>query len=118
MATLPQDLPPARIAEIGDDVRGCDAVREVLGIFEAGATNSVVKTFAQHPALATPFLTFNSYLLRGSSVTVRLRQIAIPPVALTKKAHSMWDSHLSRKSVASGRGVSESIYCSGQRNNK
>lgn len=93
MATLPKDLPPARIAEIGDDAHD-DAVREVLAVFEAGANNPVVKTFARHPPLAIPFLTFNRYLLRGSRVPVRLRQIAILQVAWTRKARYMWASHL------------------------
>lgn len=92
--SLPPDLPSPRIAEIDDDVRSRDAVREVLAIFEAGAHNPVVKTFARHPPLATPFLTFNRYLLRGSSLPVRLRQIAILQVAWTRKARYMWASHL------------------------
>jgi 4-carboxymuconolactone decarboxylase len=94
MAALQADQPPARIAEIAADAQHSDAVREVLGIFEAGANNPVVKTFAQHPPLAIPFLTFNRYLLRGSSLPVRLRQIAILQVAWTKKARYMWASHL------------------------
>jgi 4-carboxymuconolactone decarboxylase len=94
MATLRADQPPARIAEIAADAQHSDAVREVLGIFEAGANNPVVKTFAQHPPLAIPFLTFNRYLLRGSSLPVRWRQIAILQVAWTRKARYMWASHL------------------------
>lgn len=93
-ASPPRDRPPARIAAIGDDVRDSAAVREVLAIFEAGAHNPVVETFARHPPLALPFLRFNRYLLRGSSVPVRLRQIAILRVAWTKQARYMWASHL------------------------
>lgn len=85
--------PPARIPQIGPEQDG-DAVREVLAIFEAGANNPVVKTLAQHPALAKPFLTFNRYLLRGSSVPVRLRQLAILQVAWTRRVPYMWASHL------------------------
>lgn len=87
-----RDLPPARIAQVeqSDDA----AVREVLAIFEAGVNNPVVKTFAQHPPLAAPFLRFNHYLLRGSTLPVRLRQIAILYLAWRKRCRYMWASHL------------------------
>lgn len=94
MTALPDDLPLARVAEIDDAARSNEAVRDVLAIFEAGANNPVVKTFAQHPALAAPFLRFNRYLLRESTMPARLRQIAILQIAWTKNARYMWASHL------------------------
>jgi 4-carboxymuconolactone decarboxylase len=77
-----------------------DAARDVFAVLEGararehGSENHVIKTFAQHPALAVPFLVFNRHLLSTSTVPVRLRQLAILRVAWTRRARYMWASHL------------------------
>jgi 4-carboxymuconolactone decarboxylase len=77
-----------------------DAVRDVFGVLEGraarenGSENHVIKTFAQHPALAVPFLRFNRHLLNDSTMPVRLRQLAILRVAWTRRAEYMWASHM------------------------
>ena len=77
-----------------------DAVRDVFAVLEGrrarenGSENHVIKTFAQHPALAVPFLVFNRHLLNTSTVPVRLRQLAILRVAWTRRARYMWASHM------------------------
>ena len=89
----------ARIPQI---TRGewTDAVRDVFEVLEGrrarenGSENHVIKTFAQHPALAVPVLRFNRHLLNTSTVPVRLRQLAILRVAWTRRARYMWASHM------------------------
>jgi 4-carboxymuconolactone decarboxylase len=95
-----QAEPPPRIPQITPP-EWTDAVREVMLIFESGPDNNIVKTFAQHPDLAKPFLIFNRYLLRAATLPVRLRQIAILRVAWTRRAGYMWASHL-RVSIGLG----------------
>jgi 4-carboxymuconolactone decarboxylase len=91
--------PPARVPQI-ERAEWTDAVRDVFAVLEGrrgreqGSENHVIKTFAQHPALAVPFLVFNRHLLGTSTVPVRLRQLAILRVAWTRRAPYMWASHM------------------------
>jgi 4-carboxymuconolactone decarboxylase len=90
---------PPRVPQI-TRAEWTDAVRDVFAVFEGrsarenGSENPVIKTFAQHPTLAKPFLTFNRHLLTTSTVPVRLRQLAILRVAWTRSARYMWASHM------------------------
>ncbi len=61
----------------------------------------MLTTFAQHPELTRPFLTFNRYLMMEASLPVRLRQIAIMRVAWLRKERYVWSSHL-RTSLRNG----------------
>jgi len=92
-ATVDIPDPPPRIPQI-TEAEHTDDIREVLAIFEAGANNNIVKTFAQHPALAKPFLTYNRYLLRNSTLPVRLRQITILRATWVRRTPYSWSSHL------------------------
>lgn len=90
--------PAPRVPLITDDQR-TDEVRKMFAAFEqVGGKNldhhHVMKTYAQHPALSEPLLTFNAHLLGSSTLPVRLRQIAILRVAWTRRCRYMWASHL------------------------
>jgi alkylhydroperoxidase family enzyme len=87
-------VPQITRAEWTDEVRDVFAVLEGRRARENGSDNHVIKTFAQHPALAVPFLVFNRHLLNTSTVPVRLRQLAILRVAWTRRAEYMWASHM------------------------
>ncbi|NHO65995.1 carboxymuconolactone decarboxylase family protein [Aestuariicella hydrocarbonica] len=63
--------------------------------------NHVLNTLAQHPQLAAQYLPFNHYLLRESSLPVRLRQIAILRLSWRINATYQWSSHL-RTSLRNG----------------
>jgi len=90
---------PPRIPQI-TSAEWTDAVRDVFAVFEGrrarenGSENPVIQTFAHHPTLAKPFLTFNRHLLTTSTLPVRLRQLAILRVAWTRCARYMWASHM------------------------
>lgn len=98
--------PPPRMPKVTPE-EWTDATREVFGImtgpgFDADTSkHHVVTTFAQHPALATPFFTFNRHLLADNTMPVRLRQIAIMRTAWVRSCVYMWSSHL-RMSVKLG----------------
>jgi len=94
MSHRPPRVPQITRAEWTDAVRDVFAVLEGRKVREIGSENHVIKTFAQHPALAVPFLVFNRHLLRSSTVPVRLRQLAILRVAWTRRAEYMWASHV------------------------
>ncbi|HXK22944.1 MAG TPA: carboxymuconolactone decarboxylase family protein [Myxococcota bacterium] len=90
----PPRIPQITRAEWTDSVRDVFAVFEGRRARENGSENPVIRTFAQHPALAKPFLTFNRHLLTTSTLPVRLRQLAILRVAWTRCARYMWASHM------------------------
>jgi alkylhydroperoxidase family enzyme len=89
-----------------------DAVLEVFDVMTGPGFNAdnskhhVVTTFAQHPALATPFFRFNRQLLADNTMPVRLRQIAIMRTAWVRRCVYMWSSHL-RMSIGLGLGREE-----------
>ena len=100
--------PAPRVPQIGGEERS-EAVRAMFAAIAGAGTadiedHYVLKTFAHHPALTHPFLTFNLHLLTSSTLPVRLRQIAILRVAWVKRARYMWASHV-RMSL--GLGLSE-----------
>jgi len=84
-----------------------DEVLEVFNVLTGpgfsgdNSKHHVVTTFAQHPALATPFFRFNKHLLADNRMPIRLRQIAIMRTAWVRRCVYMWSSHL-RMSVGLG----------------
>ncbi len=105
--------PAARIPQLTPE-QWSDEAREVfsaMGNVNAGQpsgpaptsqSNHVLRTFAQYPALAKPWLNLNGYLLSPAvSLPVRLRQLAIQRVAWIRHCRYMWSSHL-RVSLALG----------------
>lgn len=90
--------PPARIPQLPREQR-TDAAQRVLDVFALPGHinvdgNHVLNTLAQHPEVGELFLVFNRYLLKSSTLPVRLRQIAIMRVAWLKKSRYIWSSHL------------------------
>lgn len=79
------------------------AVRNVLKIMEGPVEGpvapenasqfNIILTLANHPDLAIPFLTFNKYLLRSSSLPGRLREVAILRVAHLCRCEYEWSQH-------------------------
>ena len=64
------------------------------GIFKYADKNPVLRTFANHPALANAFSPLNVHLLSANTLPVKLRQIAIMRTAWITKAVYMGQSHL------------------------
>lgn len=100
-----QKDPAARIPCLSREERS-EAAQHVIDIFSLSSNldvddNHVLNTFAHHPALAEPFLNYNYYLLRSSTLPARLRQIAIMRVAWLRKSRYVWSSHL-RTSLRAG----------------
>ena len=77
-----------------------------------GAAGNVVGTLVRHPKLAKAFLRFNFYLLYSSSLSPRLRELAILRVAHRTNSTCEWVPH-----VALGRraGLSEDEIAAVQR---
>ncbi|MFN8027435.1 MAG: carboxymuconolactone decarboxylase family protein [Acidimicrobiia bacterium] len=62
--------------------------------------------FAHHPQLARAFTTFNGHILWDTSLTPRLRQLAILRVVDRRHASYLWREH-SRSSLAAGLDAEE-----------
>jgi alkylhydroperoxidase family enzyme len=66
--------------------------------------------FARHPALATAFLTFNNHLLgRSSTLSPRIRELAILRVAWRRRSKYEWVQHLliARKAKVTDEEIAE-----------
>ena len=93
-----QPDPPARMPQVGPE--SFDAEVQAFfgqwtgGIFKDADKNPVLRTFANHPALANAFSPLNVHLLSTNTLPVKLRQIAIMRTAWITKAVYMWSSHL------------------------
>ena len=98
--------PSPRMPKVTEE-QWTDDVIEVFNVLTGPGFNAdnskhhVVTTFAQHPALATPFFRFNKHLLATNTMPIRLRQIAIMRTAWVRRCVYMWSSHL-RMSVGLG----------------
>ncbi|MET7769344.1 carboxymuconolactone decarboxylase family protein [Nocardia sp. NPDC005366] len=57
------------------------------------AAGNVLTTLVRHPALTKAFLTFNIHLLFKSTLTPRLRELAILRVAHRRNCAYEWDHH-------------------------
>ncbi len=84
--------------QVGPDAFDAD-VRDFFaqwtgGIFKDADKNPVLRTFANHPALANAFSSLNVHLLSANTLPVKLRQIAIMRTAWITGAVYMWSSHL------------------------
>ncbi len=90
--------PPARMPQVGPDSFDAE-IRAFFGqwtggMFKDADKNPVLRTFANHPALANAFSPLNVHLLAANSLPVKLRQIAIMRTAWITGATYMWSSHL------------------------
>ena len=58
-----------------------------------GAGN-VLSTLVRHPDLTEAYLPFNAYLLRGSTLSPRIREVALLRVVLRRDCEYLWSHHL------------------------
>ena len=58
-----------------------------------GAGN-VLATMVRHPDLTAAYLPFNTYLLRGSTLSPRIREVALLRVVLRGNSDYLWSHHL------------------------
>jgi 4-carboxymuconolactone decarboxylase len=55
---------------------------------------NVVGTLVRHPDLTHAYLTFNAHLLRESTLSARLREVAVLRAALASRSDYLWDHHV------------------------
>jgi AhpD family alkylhydroperoxidase len=58
------------------------------------AGTNVLGTLARHPELAKAFIAFNGYVLNGSTLSARVREILILRVAVRRKCAYEWAQHV------------------------
>lgn len=68
-----------------------------------GAGN-VVGTLARHPGLTRAYLTFNAHLLLASTLTPRIREVALLRAVHVRPCDYLWDHHLP---IAHGAGLAD-----------
>ena len=77
-----------------------DSIREALSsLLPADRANprdagNMLATMAQHPALLRAYLPFNAYLLRESTLTPRVREIALLRVVSLRGCDYLWSHHV------------------------
>jgi alkylhydroperoxidase family enzyme len=95
-------IPPLPVDEWDDDAVaalraafGDDAAERLLST-EAGAPRmpNVLPTLLRHPALAGPFLAYNTVLLNAPTVEPRARELMILRVAWRTRAAYEWAQHV------------------------
>ncbi|WAC91886.1 carboxymuconolactone decarboxylase family protein [Mycobacterium sp. Aquia_213] len=59
----------------------------------AGAGN-ILSTLVRHPDLTRAYLPFNTYLLNGSTLTPRVREVALLRVVHRRNCDYLWSHHL------------------------
>lgn len=55
---------------------------------------NVLSTMVRHPALTRAYLTFNAYVLRDSTLSPRVREVALLRVVLRRDCPYLWDHHV------------------------
>ncbi|BBX21121.1 carboxymuconolactone decarboxylase [Mycolicibacter terrae] len=77
-----------------DTVR--DALRSLLPAERANPRDAgnVLATMVRHPALTRAYLPFNAYLLTGSTLSPRDREIALLRAVLKSDCDYLWSHHL------------------------
>lgn len=66
----------------------------------------IIGLLARHPKMARRFLTFNGWLLQRGELPLRLRELAVLRVALTRRSAFFWGEHAK---VATEGGVPTTI---------
>jgi 4-carboxymuconolactone decarboxylase len=87
MPTLPAD-------QWDDDVRG--ALSPLLPASRANPRDAgnILSTLAHHPALTKAYLTFNAHVLLHSTISARVREVAVLRAALASRSDYLWDHHV------------------------
>jgi 4-carboxymuconolactone decarboxylase len=55
---------------------------------------NVLGTLVRHPALTRAYLTFNAYVLRDSTLSARVREVALLRVVHLRKCDYLWTHHI------------------------
>jgi 4-carboxymuconolactone decarboxylase len=55
---------------------------------------NILATLVRHKSLTHAYLTFNAYLLRDSTLSARIREVAVLRTALTSRSDYLWDHHV------------------------
>ena len=93
MSDPPARMPEVRREEIDVEVRSF-LDRWARGGFDRSDANTLLMTFAHNPQAADLFSQLSIYLLSGTSLPVKIRQLVILRTAWLCKATYMWSSHL------------------------
>lgn len=77
-----------------DDVRR--ALSPLLGAARANPRDAgnVLATLVRHQPLTRAYLEFNAYLLRESTLTPRIREVALMRAVLWRRCDYLWDHHV------------------------
>lgn len=87
-------LTPLPAEEWDDEVR--HALSPLLPASHAKPefAGNVLGTLVRHRPLAHAYLTFNAHLLRHSTLSSRLREVAVLRAALASRSDYLWDHHV------------------------
>jgi 4-carboxymuconolactone decarboxylase len=93
-ALHPNRLRPLPADQWDDDVRR--ALSPLLAPERANPhdAGNVLATLARHPELAHAYLTFNAYLLRDSTLSARVREVALLRVVHRRECGYLWSHHV------------------------
>ncbi|BBY14955.1 carboxymuconolactone decarboxylase family protein [Mycolicibacterium litorale] len=77
-----------------------DGVRDALGpLLSAERANprdagNILGTLVRHRPLTRAYLEFNAYLLRDSTLSARIREVALMRAVLWRRCDYLWDHHV------------------------
>lgn len=93
MSSQPR-LTPLPADEWDDGVR--HALSPLLPVSHATPdfAGNILGTLVRHQALTHAYLTFNAHLLRHSTLSARLREVAVLRAALSSRSDYLWDHHV------------------------
>ena len=93
MTSVPR-LEPLPAEEWDDDARS--AVSPLLPAERANARDAgnVVGTLVRNPALTRAYLEFNAHLLLRSTVSARMREVALLRAVHLRRSEYLWDHHV------------------------
>jgi 4-carboxymuconolactone decarboxylase len=94
MVQHPLRLSPLPAEEWDDEVR--QATSPLLPASRANPRDAgnIIGTLARHPALTRAWLTFNAQLLLRSTLSARVREVAVLRAALNSHSEYLWDHHV------------------------
>ena len=92
--TFTPRLEPLPADDWDDDVR--DAVRPLLPVARANPRDAgnVVSTLVRNPGLTRAYLEFNAHLLLRSTVSPRVREVAVLRAVHLRRSQYLWDHHV------------------------
>ena len=86
-------IPPIGPSQWTDEVRAFFAQREGAGGQPAFSKLNITLTLAHHPDLAIPYLKFGMHILKGSTLSARVREIATLRTAWLYRSDYQWVKH-------------------------